>query len=587
MKTRIKVAQTLNLHRSRYLMRLTLALAAGVTGLINMLSIISPKPNWDIVLSSWPLDMHQGMPKLIVVCGFFLLMLFPGLIRGKHEAWCTAVIFLFLSTLFRLQDGSQAFMSIISGALVILLVVCSRFFQAKSDPPSIWRGYLALLSGLGIVTLYTIGGFLILSKDFDPVIEHYGIEEVLLRLFTRTHLYLTPGTQAFVFGHALPLLCLSAVLYGVVKVLRPVAATLFPDEQARQAVADLTRLYGKNSISYFALDKDKSYFFSASRKSFISYVLEGRVAVVAGDPIGPEEEMLTTIQQFLAFCSEQDWTTVFWQVCDTTADLYCKAGLHLVKIGEDAIIRPHTFTLAGNAMANVRASAKRAEKEGLRVVISRGQVQDSTLLAQMQCISQEWLANKGSAEMGFSLGHFDPYGDNEQVYALAVDNTNKVHAFVTFVPIYGWHGWGLDLMRRTEQAAPGTMELLLARSIEYFKKEGSDRVSLGLAPLSNINHTDETFVGTSIDFLTHRFGNPAKNHSLFTFKKKFQPQWESRYLVYSHTLTLPTVGWALYRAHQQDVSLPRACVRFLGSQQLRRPTTPRSTGELARVPSHS
>ena len=93
------------------------------------------------------------------------------------------------------------------------------------------------------------------------------------------------------------------------------------------------------------------------------------------------------------------------------------------------------------------------------------------------------------------------------------------------------------------------VEIRLAqRSIEYFKKEGSDIVSLGLAPLSNVHHTDETFVRTSIDFLTHHFGNPDKNRSLFTFKKKFQPQWESRYLVYSHTLTLPTVGWALYRA---------------------------------------
>jgi phosphatidylglycerol lysyltransferase len=587
MKMRINVAQTLNLHRSRYLVRFTLALAAGLAGLMNMLSIISPKPDWDIVLSSWPLGMHQGMPKLIVVCGFFLLMLFPGLMRGKHEAWCIAVIFLFLSTMFRLLDGSQVFMSIITGGLVTLLVICSRFFQAKSDPPSLWRGYLALLSGMGIVLLYTLGGFLILSKDFEPVIDHYGIEEVLLRLFTHARLYLTPGTQAFVFGHVLPMLCLSAVLYGIVKVLRPVAATLFSDEQTRQAVAGLTRLYGQNSISYFALGMDKSYFFSASRKSVISYVLEGRVAVVAGDPIGPEEEMLTTIQQFLAFCAEQDWTTVFWQVCDTSADLYRKAGLHLVKIGEDAIITPQTFTLAGGAMANVRASMKRAEKEGLRVVITHGRVQDSTQLAQMEHISQMWLASKGSAEMGFSMGHFDPYGDSEQIYALAVDGDNKVHAFVTFVPIYGRHGWGLDLMRRAEQAAPGTMELLLARSIEYFKKEGYDRVSLGLAPLGNSNHTDESFVETSIDFLTQHFGNPGKNHSLFTFKKKFQPEWESRYLVYSHTLTLPTVGWALYHAHQHDVSLPRACVRFLGSQQLRRPATPRSTGDLARLSSHS
>src|SRR5258706_4085395 len=157
--------------------------------------------------------------------------------------------------------------------------------------------------------------------------------------------------------------------------------------------------------------------------------------------------------------------------------------------------------------------------------------------------------------MGFSMGHFDACGDEEQVSALAVDDANQVHAFVTFVPIYGRNGWGLDLMRWAKWAAPGTMELLLARSIESLKREGADIVSLGLAPQSNVNDTDPTFLGTSIDFLTHRFGNPGKNRSLFTFKKKFQPCWENRYLVYSNSLTLPKVGWSLYHAHQRDVSL--------------------------------
>src|SRR5947209_2370808 len=188
MKTRITATQTLHLHRPRYWLRLTLALVTGLMGLVNMLSSVFLKPSWDILLGTGPLDMHHGMHKLIAVCGFFLLMLFPGLRRGKHEAWCIAVIFLFLSTLFRLLDGGQVFVSVITGGLVTLLVVCSRFFQARSDPPSIWRGYLALLAGLGIVTLYTFGGFLILYDKFEPLIDQSSIEEVLLRLLTHAHL---------------------------------------------------------------------------------------------------------------------------------------------------------------------------------------------------------------------------------------------------------------------------------------------------------------------------------------------------------------------------------------------------------------
>src|SRR5258708_13267226 len=73
--------------------------------------------------------------------------------------------------------------------------------------------------------------------------------------------------------------------------------------------------------------------------------------------------------------------------------------------------------------------------------------------------------------------------------------------------------------------------------------------------MSNINHSDETFLEYGIDFLSNFVGDLSKKASLCNFKKKFQPGWESRYIVYSNTLKLPKAGWALYRAHQRDVSI--------------------------------
>jgi len=587
MQIRKNSTDALQVRRFRNRIRLIVGLATASAGISNMLSAIVPTLNWDILFGAWPVDTPHGVHKLIVVVGFFLLMLSYGLMRGKYEAWCMSLILVLLSAYLHILTGSQILGSVLIGIDTILLILFARFFQAKSDPPSVWRGYVALLVGLGVVTLYTIGGFLVLSNELEPLVDRFSIDEVILRLLTNKDLYLIIGTQAFFFGRALPVLCLSAVLYGIAMILRPVATRLFPDEQERQVASSLTRLYGRNSISYFALDTDKSYFFSASGKSVISYVLVGNVAVIAGDPIGPEEEMLPVIEQFMAFCHEQDWTVVFWQVRDSLVDLYRTTGLHLLKIGEDAIIPTHTFTLAGKAMANVRTSAKRAEREGIRIIFSHGPVQDAEQLAQMEQISRTWLASKGSSEMGFSMGHFDIHGDPEQIYALAVDTTNKVHAFVTFVPIYGRNGWGLDLMRRAEQATPGTMELLLAQSIEYLKSEGADIVSLGLAPLSNVIDTHETFIATSIDFLAHRFGNPSANRSLSNFKKKFQPNWESRYLVYSNTLTLPKVGWALYHAHLHDASLHTDLYKLLKRWQSKHRVTRRNIANLAGAQGHT
>jgi phosphatidylglycerol lysyltransferase len=542
---------------TRMIVRLAIGLATGLVGLADMLSAIVPKLNWDILLGVWSIVTYHGAQKLTVVVGFFLVMLSYGLIRGKYQAWNITIVLLILSFFLHILRGGSVLAALTALALTIVLSLLFRYFQARSDPPSVKRGYIVLVLGLGIVVFYTLTGFVVHFEKFAPLVDRFGISGVILRLLTNTHLQVPHATQAFFFERALPMLCVSAVLYGMISIMRPVTKMILPNEEERHVVASNTRIYGKNSISFFALSEEKSYFFSASRKVVIAYVLEGTVAVVAGDPIGPESELAGALQEFKAFCSQQDWTIVFWQVRNDLVNLYHTFGMHLLKIGEDAVINTQTFTLKGGAMANVRSSAKRAEKEGLKVVFYHGHVQDVEQLVQMERISQRWVAQKGGSEMGFSMGQFNSIGDPEQVTALAIDNHNLVHAFVTFIPIYGRKGWGLDLMRRAERCAPGTMELLLSRSIEFLKSCGAEMVSLGLAPMSNANNEDASLLDNSIDVLTHRFGNLKDSQSLFNFKKKFQPTWESRYLVFSHTLTLPKVGWSLYKAHQQDATLLR------------------------------
>jgi phosphatidylglycerol lysyltransferase len=540
----------------RRIVRYLIGFITSLVGMSDMLSVLVPRSNWDILLGAWPILNHRvSAQSFTVVIGFFLIMLSYGLARGKKHAWRITLVLLILSALLHVRRSGAVLATVVALLLALLLYLLARFFQAKSDPPAVRRGYIALGLGLGIVCFYAIGGFLVLSDDFGPWFDRLGIDGVIIHLLESGPLRVARGTPAFFFQRALPVLCISAILYGMVSIFRPVAAVLIPETEERRRTVVLAREHGTNSISYFALGDDKSYFFSDSGNVVISYVLRGSTAVVAGDPIGPENEMFETIKQFVRFCSEQDWAIVFWQVRDMTAEYYTKAGLRLLKIGEDAVVNPQEFTLKGGAMANVRSSAKRAEKDGLRIIFYYGKVTRPDHLSQMEQISQDWLSRKAGSEMGFSMGHFDAHGDIEQLYALAVDAANKVHAFVSFVPIYGRRGWGLDLMRRAQSCVPGTMELLLARTIEEMKCTNIQMVSLGLAPLSNANGASETFLGSSIDFLTERFGNPEKNQSLFNFKKKFQPTWENRYLVYSDALSLPKIGWALYNAHQEDATL--------------------------------
>lgn len=145
--------------------------------------------------------------------------------------------------------------------------------------------------------------------------------------------------------------------------------------------------------------------------------------------------------------------------------------------------------------------------------------------------------------------------------AVAKTSAGQPCAFVTFTPIYGcftgeaavpgrysemqgW-GWTLDLMRRVRDAPPGVMELLLVRAMERFRVCGAHRVSLGLVALAD-SRQEMTAAGRALArFVTDRTALLGPSRTLFAFKRKFDPCWESRYLVANITLGLPNIARAV------------------------------------------
>ena len=125
-------------------------------------------------------------------------MLSYGLARGKQHAWIITLVLLILSALLHVRRSGSILATVIALLLAILLSILSRFFHARSDPPSARRGYIALGLGLGIVTFYTIGGFIVLYDSFAPWIDRIGIDGVILHLISHGPLHvLTRNTCIF------------------------------------------------------------------------------------------------------------------------------------------------------------------------------------------------------------------------------------------------------------------------------------------------------------------------------------------------------------------------------------------------------
>jgi lysylphosphatidylglycerol synthetase-like protein (DUF2156 family) len=242
---------------------------------------------------------------------------------------------------------------------------------------------------------------------------------------------------------------------------------------------------------------------------------------------------------------------------------YRACGLRALAIGREAIVDLPGFTLSGKRSANVRHSVTHAERAGLRVQLYATGALDAATRTELRALSDAWLAAKGGAEMGFTMGQLSPQGHPSTGARVAVarDVAGRVQAFLTVVPAGGGRGWLLDLMRRRRDSESGTMDLLIARTAETLRDEGFERLSLSLAPLASTADDDEDAPAVARwgrRLLYAKMEGAYNYRSLFTYKKKFAVRWETRYLVYAGDAALPGALCAVARAHLPSPRLPVA-----------------------------
>lgn len=375
---------------------------------------------------------------------------------------------------------------------------------------------------------------------------------------------------------------------------------LYPTEQIAPASTleeKLTRSYGSHTLAFFGLAPENLHFLAPDGEGLVNYRLTGNVAVVLGDPVCAPHAIERVLRSFLDFCAQQKWHVAFYQTYSTYLDTYRSLNLRAFKMGEEAILNPQTFTLHGSALANVRSSSRRAQREGISLQWYEG-VPPTEVIQQLEYISNNWLLykpGKRAAETGFSVGRFDELvGLAERADKVAMfpppstiplrtiprfltivarTTANKACAFMTFTPIYGYvsddtrdnkadiqgWGWTLDMMRRSPDAPPGVIELLLVRAIEYFRLCDALTLSLGLVAWADTNQEMAPIQRLLTSFVSDRLHLLEAHHTLFKFKQKFHPHWESRYIVTRATLALPKVALGIFRVRnysgRQDRSI--------------------------------
>jgi lysyl-tRNA synthetase, class II len=565
-------------------------------GLLNVASGVVPRfrrSRMDALVQVLPGAVSPLAAAASIVIGLLLLMLAHGLKRRKRRAWLAAVVLSPVAATAQLLYRHSILGTVLSLALLALLIGHRREFAALPDPRSRWHALVNFVVmsgasiGLGLVIVGAHTRTVVGNPSFQERLEH-----VVWGLFGFTGPIGYTGRADNIVGCSLGALGLLTVATTAYLAFRPEhpAARLTPDDEERLR-ALLATHGGRDSLGHFALRRDKSVVFSASGKAAVCYRVVSGVMLASGDPVGDVEAWPGAIESFMEQARSHSWTPAVMGCSETGGEVWTReTGLDALELGDEAVVDVADFTLAGRAMRNVRQMVKRIERAGYQTRVRRVADLDAEELAIIRRAAADWRGTDTERGFSMALGRIGDPADGDAVVATAHkaedrdDSGPAMHgaeahgagagssyggtepygdlkAVLHFVP-WGPDGMSLDLMRRDRSADPGMNELLIVAALRAAPRLGVTRVSLNFAMFrSALARGEKLGAGpvlrgwrSLLVFLSRWF----QIESLYRFNAKFQPRWEPRFVVFGSTRDLPRIGFAAMQAEGfVSFALPR------------------------------
>lgn len=298
----------------------------------------------------------------------------------------------------------------------------------------------------------------------------------------------------------------------------------------------------------------------------VAYQSRVGVALALADPIGPEQDRARTVGEFVAGAERAGLVPCFFSAGEATRAALPEDWRSII-VADDTIVDLPGLAFTGKAWGSIRTSLNRAEREGMSFRLSHLRDESWGVRAQIRAISDSWVGDKDLPEMAFTLGTLTEANDPEVRLALAIAPNGDVDGFLSWLPVYGGQGevrgWTLDLMRRREGGFGPVMEYLIGSSAKAFSEEGAEVMSLSGAPLTHDYPPNAGIIADLSARLADSLEPVYGFQSLHRFKQKFNPRFETMYLLYRDESDLTRIGLALTRAF-----LPTATVGQLAGAGL-------------------
>ncbi|MCQ2000225.1 bifunctional lysylphosphatidylglycerol flippase/synthetase MprF [Arthrobacter zhaoxinii] len=509
-----------------------------------------------------------------------------GLRRGRHFAWLAALLLQGAMTVLaavrigrllagqgNLSPGTGSFIALVVPmavplAVLVLLAFTRRLFPVAAPAGTYRRlaGTVALLAVL-LAALY-LGAGLLNRNGFSPAATPALLTADLPGRFLPV-LEVTSRAPGIV-PENLPAVLLYegvGVLFWIVTCTLLLRSFLVPPDSPAARDTDrarsLLRTHGGSTLAWMTLWQGNHYWFSPGGNSYVAYRLDLGVALTVGEPVGPREELRSSVEGFAAFCAANGTAACFYSVGPQVREASERLGFSSLQVAEETVLPLGSLVFKGKRFQDIRTAMNQARKHGIRAQWVRYPSAPLAVKDQVYAISEEWVADKKMPEMGFTLGGLEEVDDPEVRCLLAVDSDGTVHAVTSWLPVYrdgSVAGWTLDFMRRRSSGFRLGMDFLIASAALSLQDEGFSFLSLSGAPLARApDHDDGAEEGPPVmERLLDRLGDTLEPvygfRSLLAFKAKFGPEYVPLFMTYLDPASLPAIANALTRAYVPDLS---------------------------------
>jgi len=528
-------------------------------------------------------DVHPGHLAAGLVCGAVVLLVANALRRGLPLAWWAAVA---VSVLSMTRAGVATFgrypADLLLWGLLLAALLATRTCWPWRVPAGALRRVLPrLLTAAGIFIAASTMLLWSLRSQIGPQSSPVHARQIVDRA-----VFSGPGVETHT-RTAHTLLTLSSIAWGIVLVVLLVPllyAFQTPrrrDHQkdsrlpASDRLAAMIRAHGGGNLGWQRTWPAFTSWFSAGNDVAVGFRVVSGVAIVVGDPVGPQHRWRAAAAEFQTFCLRSGWTPAWYAVTDRFLESAGDCCWQHHQIGQDAVIELADLSFTGKSWQDVRTARNRAARDGIRFVEVDPSTADPEMMAGIHQLCQAWADGKPLPEMGFTLGTVDLARDGVMRTHAAVDGDNVVHGVTTWMPVHESGrvvGWTLDVMRRRSDGFRPVMEFLLAESLLAFQREGCELASLSVAPLARPVSPDHPTapldrLERALDRMSELLEPAYGFRSLLAYKKKFHPRFQPVHLAYGFQVDLAEIAVAIGRAYLPDLTAGQA----LSIARLRRP----------------